>query len=324
MAFDNTILITGGTAGLGYFATLEIARAKPRSLVVVSSRSDHDHVADTINSTLKQQNVVFLPLDLASLDNVRTYARQWPTRNYPPIHALVFNACLQFPGALQLTGDGIENTFAVAHVGHALLFHLLWPYLALEEARIVVTSSGVHDPAQKTGLPDAVYDTAEELAHPSEKTAGNPGRGRYSNSKLANMLWIYALNRRLQTRAPHVSVAAFDPGLVPGTGLARDAPGVERFVWNKIMPCILPLLHLAVSPNIHKPEVSGKALARLAVAQDVAGVSGKYYEGMKVIASSKDSYDEAKQEELWNWTVKFLADGDEEKRVRFDNLTRES
>ncbi|EMR61893.1 putative dehydrogenase reductase protein [Eutypa lata UCREL1] len=235
MAHKRAVLITGGTINLGYHAALHIAREHPDYLIVLSSRSDRQHAAEAINKTLNQNNVVFMALDLADTNNVRAYAKEWASKNWPPIQALLLNAGLQFPAELHKTAEGLEATFAINHVGHALLFHLLCPFLA-PSARVVVTSSGTHDPAQKTGLPDAVYNTAEELAHPPASTINDPGH----------------------------------------RGIAINAE-------------------------------SGASLARLAIADDVAGVSGKYFEGRKEIKSSRDSYDERKQDDLWQWTVKYLA-----------------
>jgi NAD(P)-dependent dehydrogenase (short-subunit alcohol dehydrogenase family) len=320
MAFSKTVLITGGTANLGYHAAWSIAKAQPETLVVISSRSDKDHAADSINKALGQKNTIFLPLDLSDLRNVRDYAENWATKKYPPIQALLLNAGLQFPGNLTKTVDGLESTFGINHVGHALLFHLISPHLA-PQARIVLTASGTHDPAQNSGLPDAVYISADELAHPTALTADNPGRQRYATSKLCNVLWAYALDRHLKKETPerHVTVTAFDPGLMPGTGLAREAGPFLKFVWTCVMPRVIPVLRLLVTPNVHTARESGEALARLAINPEVEGVSGTYFEGREVIRSSVDSYDEAKQEDIWRWTVEYLAQGDEE-RERFERL----
>ena len=109
---------------------------------------------------------MFLPLDLSNRAKVRSFVTTWESKHYPPIQALLLNATLQFPDGLRLTDEGLESTFAIAHVGHALLFHLLFHHLA-DNARVVITSSGTHDPAQKTGMPEPVYNTAEELARKS-------------------------------------------------------------------------------------------------------------------------------------------------------------
>ncbi|KAM5353711.1 hypothetical protein ACJ41O_000361 [Fusarium nematophilum] len=321
MAYTRSAIITGGTINLGYHAALDIARQHPDWLIVICARSDREHAADKINEALNQDNAIFLPLDLSDSAKVRTFAQDWTSKNHPPIQALLLNAALQFPDKMVLTPEGIEATFAIAHIGHALLFHLLYPHLA-SNARVVVTASGVHDPATKSGLPDAVYTSAEDLAHPPPAMANRPGTGHYSNSKLANIMWTYALHRRLKEKAPDrgITVNAFDPGLMPGSGLAREYPPLLRFAWNYIMPRLTPILKLLYIPNIHKPSDSGASLAWLAASDEIAGVDGKYFEGRKEIPSSKDSYDVEKQDDLWEWTVKYCAQN-EAQAERFQRFT---
>ena len=311
----STILVTGGTSGLGYECALDIARQKPNCSIIIASRSNNDDAAGSINKKLHQTNVSYLPLDLSSLAKVREFASSYSTKSSPPIAALVMNAGLQFPKDVSYTNDGIEKTFGINHVGHALLFYLLRPHLA-PDARIVITASGTHDPAQKTGLPDAKFTTAEELAHPTPESAKNNGRQRYATSKLCNIMWAYALHDHITkaTSGKQWTVTAFDPGLMPGTSLARDGGAMLNFVFTKVLPHFIWLLRLMVSPNIHSPQESGAALARLAVGKDVQGVSGKYYEGDKEIKSSVESYVKEKQEDLWQWTAKFVAMNEEEIR----------
>jgi hypothetical protein len=73
-----------------------------------------------------------------------------------------------------------------------------------------------------------------------------------------------------------------------------------------------------VNLNIHKASESGANLAPLATGADVEGVSGVYFEGGHEIKGSVDSYDVAKQEELWEWTVKNISVSDEERMLGFD------
>lgn len=304
MTYESAIVITGGQIGLGYEAARVIAKEGPNSLVIISSRSAGEEAADAINKALRQSNVKYLRLDLSSLDAVRKFADQ-VIANGLPISALVLNAGIQLPNGVSYTTDGLETTFGVNHVGHALLLHLLQPHLS-SNARVVITSSGTHDPAEKSGLPDAKYVTAGLLAHPDEATMKYSGRQRYATSKLCNVLWMYALDRQRTSTSSQFTVTAFDPGLMPGTGLARDASAVEKFLWHYILPNIIPLLRRILSPNIHTPQESGRNLARLAVSPAVEGVSGKYFQGQNPINSSKDSYDESKQQDLWNWTAEFV------------------
>ena len=82
------------------------------------------------------------------------------------------------------------------------------------------------------------------------------------------------------------------------------------------------MLRKVISPNIHTAKESGETLAWLAIGIEVAGRSGMYYEASperKTRESSKDSYDEKKQEDLWDWTVKNVS-ASEEERKKFDGL----
>ncbi|KAJ8064065.1 hypothetical protein OCU04_007902 [Sclerotinia nivalis] len=107
-----------------------------------------------------------MQLDLSDSKNIRRFAEKWISDSAKPqTKALVLNAGLQFPAGLVMIPEGLGETFAVAHVGHTLLFFLLCPHLA-PYSGIVLTSSGTHDPAHKFGLPEPEYNTAEDLAHP--------------------------------------------------------------------------------------------------------------------------------------------------------------
>lgn len=181
---------------MGYECALKIAQQCPQYQVLIASRSNNDNAAVSINQRTGHRNVEYLTLDLSNLVRVRSFAADYAKKGYPQIKALVLNAGLQILD-LNYTEDKIESTFAINHVGHALLFYLMSPYLA-EDARILITSSGTHDPAQKSGLPDAVYNSAEELAQPTKETGKYSGRQRYATSKLCNIMWMYALHRRLE------------------------------------------------------------------------------------------------------------------------------
>ena len=190
----------------------------------------------------------------------------------PPITHLLFNAGLQFTHEISYTEDGYKNTFAVNHLSHALLFSLLILHLILhlaQKACIVVTASRTHNPTQKTGMPDAKYTSAEELAHPTGQELNNASHQHYTTSKLVNMLWTYTLKQHLaslcggsgSSSSPNKdnvkkdwTVAAFNPSLVPATGLACEAGSAMKFMWGCVLPKVLPLLRVMVSLNIHTGE----------------------------------------------------------------------
>ena len=92
-------------------------------------------------------------MDLASLRSVRAFVEDVRGAALPPLHAIVCNAGVQVVSGTERTEDGVEMTFGVNHLGHFALVQGLLDELA-HPARIVVVSSGTHDPAKHTGMPD--------------------------------------------------------------------------------------------------------------------------------------------------------------------------
>jgi len=246
-----------------------------------------------------------MPLDLAALASIRTFAQEISRRldadDLPALQGLVCNAGSQSAAQKSFTTDGFETTFGVNHLGHFLLVNLLLPKLA-PTARIAVVASGAHDPAQKPGMVAPAWNATAalakgELGDAARNDSGvKAGQRRYTTSKLANVFFTYELARRLP---PGVTVNAFDPGLMPGTGLAREYAAPLRWLWSYVLPRVIPLLRRALSPNIHTPAESGAALARLVMERDLEGVNGKYFEGLREIRSSIESYDARLAAELW-------------------------
>jgi NAD(P)-dependent dehydrogenase (short-subunit alcohol dehydrogenase family) len=263
------------------------------------------HISNAI--TLGSQ-VVALTLDLASLKSVRNFVEEFAEQGLPPLRVLICNAGIQVVSGTTFTEDGFETTFGVNHLGHFLLVNLFIKNL-VAPARIIVVSSDTHDPAQKTGMPEPYYDHAVSLAL-SERSVDTPqtvedstiGRRRYTTSKLCNIYFTYELSRRLEkqglsTNQKPITANAFNPGLMPGTGLARDYNPRMRFVWSYILPVIRPIMRSLMPMN--SVSDSGQALARLVLDPSLERISGKYYSGLKEEPSSKESYDTKKAFELW-------------------------
>jgi len=308
---DKTVIITGGNSGLGYECAKTIANSRQSWHIVVAGRSQQriSAAAQQLAAIAPDSQVEALILDLASLKSVRKFAQDFAARGLPPLRALVCNAGIQVVSGTTYTEDGFETTFGVNHLGHFLLANLLLKHLAAP-ARIVVVSSDTHDPAQRTGMPEPRYATAAALAWP-ERSADSPstaedantvGRRRYTTSKLCNLYFTYELSRRLEkqglsTNLKPVTVNAFNPGMMPGTGLARDYHPLMRFAWNYLLPVIRPIAGSFMPMN--SASESGQALARLVLDPSLESISGKYYSGLKEKLSSKESYDGQKALELW-------------------------
>jgi NAD(P)-dependent dehydrogenase (short-subunit alcohol dehydrogenase family) len=295
----RTAVITGASAGLG----LECARAllanDPSWHVVLAVR-DPARGADAVAQLGEPGRCTVLEIDLASLRSVRGFVESLRAAELPPVHALVCNAGVQVVSGTEVTDDGVEMTFGVNHLGHFALVQGLLDHLA-RPARIVVVSSGTHDPAKHTGMPAPRYTSAAQLARAAADGYGAEGRRRYTTSKLCNVLFTYELDRRLGHGNKGVTVNAFDPGLMPGTDLSRDYSRVQRVAWRVLSPL------LYVLPQVHTTRVSGARLAMLATDARFDGITGEYFEGRKAIRSSTDSYDHGKALDLWTTSEQLLA-----------------
>jgi light-dependent protochlorophyllide reductase len=295
----RTAIITGGNSGLGYQTATFLAK-DPSWHVVLTSR-DMKRGSDAVRTIVEatgNDRVETLTLELASLASVRDFVSQLTEPDRPPIAAILCNAGVQIVNGLILSADGYEITFAVNHLAHFLLVNLLLPQLS-EEARIFFVTSGTHDPEQKTGMPPPRLGNIYELAHPDptefQRRPGFAGRRAYTTSKLCNILCTYEMDRRLAANNRSIHVNAFDPGLMPGSGLARHYGFGLRVVWY----FVLPALRLFV-PNVHSSKTSGKNLANLVTNVRFAGARGKYFIGDRVGCSSEESYDGQKAKLLWN------------------------
>lgn len=221
------VVMTGGTRGLGFVAAQQLTELPGSKLMGV--RGDAACPAGW----------EALPLDLAALENVRTFVATLPDE---PITHLILNAGGQRPDPSTRTADGFETTFATNHLAHYLLLRLAMPMLA-EGARILVTTSGTHDPREKTGMPAPRHANAEYLAHPDrdtrvERTPTVGGMRAYSSSKLCNLMTALYLAGTEEAQAKGWSILAYDPGLTPGTALVRDQSWLMRTIIWPVLPLV--------------------------------------------------------------------------------------
>jgi NAD(P)-dependent dehydrogenase (short-subunit alcohol dehydrogenase family) len=291
----KTAIVTGAASGLGRQCAHALLDSDPSWHLVLPVR-DTGRGAEAVERLGGPQRCTVMPMDLASLASVAAFVENVRDAGLPPLHAIVCNAGLQVVSGTERTKDGVEMTFGVNHLGHFALVLGLRDSLA-HPARIVVVSSSTHDPSKRTGMPHPHYTSAAALAHPGAEQSANDGRRRYTTSKLCNLLFTYELDRRL---GDGVTVNAFDPGLMPGSGLARDYPPLQKLAWRFVFPA------LRVLPAVRSTRTSGRYLASLVNDTRFDGVSGQYFDGPRPIKSSADSYDLDKARDLWETSEELL------------------
>ena len=294
----KTAIITGASSGLGLECARALLESDPSWHLVLPVR-DTVRGADAVTQLGDPQRCTVMPMDLASLRSVRAFIEDVRGATLPPLHAILCNAGVQVVSGTEWTEDGVEMTFGVNHLGHFALVQGLLDELA-HPARIVVVSSGTHDPTKHTGMPDPLYTAAADLARPRADASVDDGRRRYTTSKLCNVLYTYELDRRLGHGSQGVAINAFDPGLMPGSGLARDYPPMQRLAWRYLLPA------LRVLPGVRSTRTSGRYLAALANDARFDGVTGEYFDGLRPIRSSADSYSRDKALDLWQTSERLV------------------
>jgi NAD(P)-dependent dehydrogenase (short-subunit alcohol dehydrogenase family) len=267
---DKVCLVTGATSGIGLVTAHELAARGARVVLVGRNREKCDAAVRQIQTATGNKQVEALLADLSSQQQVRDLARQFRELS-PRLDVLVNNA-----GGIwrprQSTTDGLEMTFAVNHLAYFLLTLSLLDLLkARAPARVVNVSSRAHEGATLD------FDDLQ-----GERRYG--AWRAYCRSKLANLLFTYELARQLAGTG--VTANALHPGWV-ATGFAGNNGWRGR------------LFQFLARRFALRPEQGARTVVYLATSPEVAGVSGRYFDREKAVASSPASYDEAAAKRLW-------------------------
>ena len=277
-------VITGANSGLGF----ETARvlAEHGASVVLAGRDPGrtSAAADQIRSAVPEAELHTAELDLASLESVRNAAADLSAR-FPRLDLLINNAGIMMP-PYGLTKDGYELQFGTNHLGHFALTGLLMPsLLAVPGSRVVTVSSNGHR-AGRINFADL-----QSSRHYLKFTA-------YGQSKLANLMFTYELERRLKAAGAQTIAVAAHPGTAR-TALARHMSGVANTAMSARFG---PLNSWWVQ------DAAMGALPILRAATDPAAVGGTYYgpggplqlTGYPVVVrSSSRSLNSEAQRRLW-------------------------
>jgi NAD(P)-dependent dehydrogenase (short-subunit alcohol dehydrogenase family) len=276
----RTAVVTGANTGIGFEAAKVLAERGATVVLACRGVDRAAQAADRIRAGAPKADVRTLRLDLGSLASVRSAAEQLRS-DFPRIDLLINNAGLMMtpPGR---TEDGFELQFGVNHLGHFALTGLLLDRLVtVPGSRIVTVSSVGHRGGHIN------FDDLQSQRRYSRT-------GAYAQSKLANLLFTYDLQRRLaEAGAETIAVAAHPGG--SRTELARNLPlalrpvvaVMMRFVGQSAEMGALPTLRAAVDPA--------------ARGGDYYGPSGRSEQSgyPKLVESNARSHDAAVQRRLW-------------------------
>lgn len=272
----RTAVITGANTGLGFETAKALAEHGAHVVLAVRDTDKGKRAAAQLTGDVSVQE-----LDLGSLESVRAAAAEL-RGSHERIDLLINNAGVMTPPK-STTADGFELQFGTNHLGHfALTGLLLDRLLDVPGSRVVTVSSNGHKMGGAIHFDDLQWERSYSRI------------GAYAQSKLANLLFTYDLQRRLAPRGTTIAVAAH-PG-TSSTELARHLPSLAR-----------PVTEL-VTKVAAQPAADG-ALPTLRAATDPGVLGGQYYGPANlaqwrgapvVVASSDQSYDVALQQRLWS------------------------
>lgn len=273
-------VVTGANSGLGFETARALAAHGASVVLAVRDVDKGKHAADRIAGAVPGADTTIQQLDLTSLASVRTAAEQLKSA-HATIDLLINNAGVMYPPR-QTTSDGFELQFGTNHLGHfALTGLLLDRMLPVPGSRVVTVSSVGHRIRARIDFDDLQGERSYDRV------------AAYGQSKLANLMFTYELQRRLTGNGKTIAVAAH-PGAA-NTDLMRNMPAALR--------ALVPV----VAPIVTQTPAMG-ALPVLRAATDPGVLGGEYYgpggfletRGYpKIVESSARSHDLAIQQRLW-------------------------
>jgi NAD(P)-dependent dehydrogenase (short-subunit alcohol dehydrogenase family) len=271
----RVVLITGATSGIGKETALGLAKMGATLVLVGRNREKLDRAMGEIASQTGNRQLDSLVCDLTSMENVRKLAADF-TAKYHRLDVLINNAG-EIVNERRTTVDGYEYTLALDHLSHFLLTNLLMDIIkASAPSRIISVSSSAH----MFGHID-FEDLMGERKYRAMRA--------YGQAKLANLLFIYELARKLS-----------------GTGVTANAlhPGVVRTNFGKGIKGRWRILLMLGKPFTISAGKGAETSIYLASSPKVSGTSGKYFVKQKEKRSSKESYNESVAKRLWDESAK--------------------
>ena len=274
----KTVLLTGGTSGIGLEASVALAGQGARVLLVGRDPARTAAAVADVAARSGSKDVSSLLCDFSSQAAVRTLAADVRAR-VDRLDVLVNNAG-GVNKARRLTGDGIEATFAVNHLGYVLLTNLLLDLVVKSAPARIVTVASVGHRRGTLDFEDLGFERGYSIMR------------AYSRSKLANVLFAAELARRLA-----------------GTGVTSNSlhPGsVDTNIWSGAPLWAKPIISILFRPFFISAEKGGARIVQLAADPGLEGVTGQYFEDGRAVEPAPLARDASLATRLWDVSARMV------------------
>ncbi|XP_072317827.1 dehydrogenase/reductase SDR family member 13-like [Eucyclogobius newberryi] len=272
----KTAIVTGSNTGIGKRTAVDLAKRGARVIMACRSRERGEAAAEDVRRESGSSDVLFAPLDLASLKSVRDFAENF-LQSEPRLDLLINNAGLYCGGRTQ---DGLGMMFGVNHLGHFLLTLLLLPRLKESgRARVVNVSSVAHN----WGRVD--FDCLSRHRALGRGSSTLDLLRIYSHSKLCNVLFTHELSKRL--KGTHVTCYSLHPGAINSE--------FDRNFSRVLVTLLKPL----TSFFFKTPEQGAQTTLHCALQPGIEPLSGRYFSNCTVRNVFSAARDDAAAKKLW-------------------------
>lgn len=276
----KTVLITGATSGIGKAAALEMAQMGWKVIIHGRSEAISGATVNEIIGLTGNKEVYSVVADLSDIPAVHEMANEIKLK-FPELRVVINNAGT-FRRARKTSAQGIEFTFAVNYLSRFVLNLQLLDVLKQNSPSRIVDVSGAYHARGEIHFRDINLEQGYTMARAN------------SQSKLANVLHTYELARRMEGTG--VSINTIHPGAV-NTGSILKSDEFSSF--SKFMYKLMGVFFIT-------PQQAARKLIFVATCPQLDSFNGKYFMGAKKAKSSKQSYDEVLQQQLWELSEKLV------------------
>merc|ERR1712166_300015 len=293
-------VVTGANTGLGFYTVLHLARNGAHVVMGCRSTKRCEAAAALVtqNITSGGGRATAMIVDLSSLESVKTFSNSLNEKfGALGIDMLVLNAGFVAP-EYGVTKDGIESQWHVNHVGHMHLYTLLEDLCVTAardrgKATVTVVASAAHYGAHT--LPLSLQDINNDAEYSSTQ--------RYSQTKLANVLFALEAQRRVESKSSQVYINSLHPGVVASEFLRPES--VNAFLGDHLGPILFKIAKPFVSLIGWDSETA--ALTQLYTATSAGGVKGSYFHPLARIATPSKLVTAENARKLWAHTEQLIA-----------------
>ena len=279
----KVIIVTGGNSGIGYEEVKAFSKNGASTIMASRNLEKATKAKNKILKRIPEAKIEIIELDLANLESIYKFTDEFK-KKYEKLDVLVNNAGIMMV-PYQKTVDGFESQIGTNHLGHFALTGLLLDTLKKTKGSRIINVSSIGHRSGKMDFDNFLF----------ENGLGYTKMGAYGRSKLANLLFTYELNRRLEKSGEDTISVASHPG-ISNTRLADHMYGIFKIILKPIAMSFLqsaakgalPTIRAAVDPNVKGGEYYGPK------------IRDKEFRGPPVkVESNKASHSEKDAQKLW-------------------------